>query len=485
MPADDPRGDRVAALMNAGRFAEAAQVLEEILGTNPGWSVGWLNLGLCRIRLRQGDSAMRALEEGLRLDPVRPRVRLSLADAAILQGRPDRAIHWCREECRQFPGETGSWVALGMAFERVDHPETGDAYREALRLSPGDPGVVAHLGRWLHHQHDLIAAMALLDPVRRLHPEHGRLQWQWTVNCFLRGDITLGLRHLDCRLAVPDFPRSRALDAVPVWSGGTPTREPILVEPEQGYGDTIQFLRFVPELVRLGHRVWLGLPRALERLVGNSMDVERIITGTEPAAGVGVRIPILSLPARLGVRGEDLCGDPYLPTRRSLSMARRKPGGPLTVGLVWRGNPQHANDRRRSLSLRQLHPLLRLPGIDWVSLQWGEDTHDEIERAVEAGCRIRRDPTPDGDFQDSADRIRRTDLVLSVDTALCHLAGALGHPVWTLLPYNPDWRWGLTGEQTPWYRSMRLYRQEALDSWGEPIARLEKDLRAASPSGTD
>ncbi|MFM7213520.1 MAG: tetratricopeptide repeat protein, partial [Verrucomicrobiota bacterium] len=179
--------------MNAGRFAEAEQVLEEVLGASPGWSVGWLNLGLCRIRLRQGDAAMRALEEGLRLDPVRPRVRLSLADAAILQGRPDRAIDWCREECRQFPGETGSWMALGMAFERVDHPEAGEAYREALRLSPGDPGVVAHLGRWLHHQHDLDSAKSLLDPLHRHHPHQGRLQWQWAVNCFLRGDVTRGL----------------------------------------------------------------------------------------------------------------------------------------------------------------------------------------------------------------------------------------------------------------------------------------------------
>lgn len=482
MPADDPRGDRVAALMTAGRFAEAAQELEEVLGGNPGWSVGWLNLGLCRIRLREGDAAARALEEGLRLDPIQPRVRLSLADAAILQGRPDQAIEWCREECRQFPGETGSWVALGMAFERVDRPEAGDAYREALRRSPGDPGVVAHLGRWLHHQHNLPAATDLLRTFQSLHPSNGRLQWQWTVNCFLRGDITHGLRHLDSRWAAPDFPRSRTLEALPVWSGDAPGPEPLLVEPEQGYGDTLQFLRFVPDLVRRGHRVWLGLPRALQRLVGESMQVERIVTGAEDGAGAGVRIPIMSLPGRLGVREEEIVGDPYLPAGGVSSGVTRRPGDPLTVGLVWRGNPRHANDRRRSLPLRELHPLLRLPGIDWVSLQWGEDTRDELERARAEGCRIRMDLAPDGDFQDSADRIRRTDLVLSVDTALCHLAGAIGHPVWTLLPYNPDWRWGLTGERTPWYRSMRLYRQTALDSWKEPIARLEQDLRTAHAS---
>jgi len=467
---------QVASLMARQGFREAAQLLERTLESCPTWTVGWLNLGLCRLRLRQGDPAALALEKGLELEPCRPRVRLSLADAAILRGQPDQAIDWCQEECRQFPKEPPSWIALGMALERLDCPEAGEAYREGLRLSPNDPEIAAHLGRWLHHQHDLDSAKSLLDPLHRHHPHQGRLQWQWAVNCFLRGDVTRGLHHLDSRWAAPEFPRDRSLEALPLWNGDSAVREPILVEPEQGYGDTLQFVRFVPELVRRGHRVWLGLPRPLHRLVGNSMTVERILSRSDEAMGAGCRIPVMSLPSRLGVRGEDLDGAPYLRFTGAFDPQNAAHDRPLTVGLVWRGNPVHANDRRRSLSLGILYPLLGIPGVDWVSLQWGDAGRLELDQARADGFSIRTPPSGITDFQDTAEQVCRTDLILTVDTALCHLAGAIGHPVWTLLPYNPDWRWALQGDRSVWYGSMRLYRQTRLDSWAEPLERVREAL---------
>lgn len=456
----------------------AVRCLEPALERNPEWSTGWFNLGICWIRLRKGAEARRALERGLDLEPGRPRVRLSLADASALDGDLGRAEFWCREECRHFPAAAGSWMALGMALERQGHGGESEPYREAFRLGPENPAVLGNWGRWLQENHQLTEATAVLEEGLRRHPQHGQLQWQFLVNCFLRGDLTGGFQRLDARFAAPNFRRGNALDALPLWDGRSIPDGPILVEPEQGYGDTLQFLRFVPGLVERGCRVWLGLPKALERLVAGSIEVERFVTDPRVCLEAACRIPMMSLPARLGVTASGVDGSPYLSVPGSNRSTPRPPGAPLRVGLVWRGNPDHRNDRRRSIPLGLFQSLMSITGVEWVSLQWSASGMDEFRELQSRGVRIEDGLDGGVDYADTARAITDTDLVLTVDTSVAHLSGALGHPTWVLLPHYPDWRWALTGEDTPWYRNMRLFRQSRRDAWAEPLETVRRALES-------
>ena len=467
-------------------WKRAVAALESALQEDPGWVEGWLNLGLCWLRLKEASSAIRALEQGLQLDPARPRVRLSLADACVLAGNSVRAEAWCREECERFPDQISSWLALGLSQERRGEGEAEIAYRRAYSLAPNDPSTLWNLGRWLQENHRLEEAQAILHSGSLQHPSVGRLQWQWTVNCFLRGDWTTGLRQLDSRWLAPDFPRGPQWNSIPLWAQGEAPRSPIFVEPEQGFGDTLQFVRFVPPLVAQGHRVWLGVPKALEPLLTGGLPVEQILTDPQKALGAGCRIPIMSLPARLGIQGDALDGAPYLSIPCAIRSESRLSGAKrLRIGVVWRGNPEHRNDRRRSIPIGDLMPLFQLPDVEWVSLQLGALGVEDLAQLRGLGVSIRDGASGIRHFQDTAQEVLSTDLVVTVDTSIAHLAGALGHPVCTLLPYYPDWRWALRGDVTPWYRSMRLFRQTIQNSWESPVKRLCDFLRAYTETGRD
>ena len=459
-------------------WQRAVLLFESALKEDPSWVEGWLNLGVCWLRLKRGLQATQALEQGLNLDPARPRVRLSLADACVLMGNPTQAEAWCREECARFPDQSTSWLALGLAQERRGDAEAERAYRRAYQLHPNDPSAVWNWGRWLQEHHQLEEAHAVLEKGAQQHPGVGRLQWQWTVNCFLRGDLTGGLHRLDSRWLAPDFPRGPQWNSIPLWNQGEVPRSPIFVEPEQGFGDTLQFVRFVPQLVAQGHRVWLGVPKALEPLLAEVMPVEHLLTDPQKALGAGCRVPIMSLPARLGIQGDQIDGTPYLlPAVVDRMSSPRSLGKRLRVGVVWQGNPHHRNDRRRSIPVGELMPIFQVPDLEWVSLQMGSQAQEDLARLRRLGISIQDVTLGIQNFQETARAVLSTDLVVTVDTSIAHLTGALGHPVCLLLPYYPDWRWALRGETTPWYRSMRLFRQTVNDSWESPLRQLADYLR--------
>ena len=481
MAPTDPIESAVTDLMTRHQWLDALRLLEPALEIHSRWAAGWLNLGLCWLRLGRAAQALPALQQGLALEPHRPGVRLAMADACEALGRSEESLTWCREENHAFPESIQAWAALGMALEKRGDRRAEAAYRQGHRLAPDAADLAAHLGRWLQHDHRLEEAAEVMSPALKAHPEHGRLSWQWTVHRFLSGDLTSGLARLDTRWRAPGFPAPAPMASIPLWQLGEAPSNPILVEPEQGFGDTLQFLRFLGPLADRGHRIWLGIPKALERLVG-SLPVERLLIGREEATSAACRVPLMSLPSRLGLGSQDISGAPYLCIyhgNESPTRTRRR----LRVGLVWRGNPGHLNDRRRSTPLELWLPLMRIEGIDWISLQFGADARAEARAAIDAGIPLQQRSEEFEDFQETAEHLLGTDLLITVDTAMAHLAGALGHPVWVLLPYNPDWRWGLTGESTPWYHSMRLFRQTRLDSWPEPLQQLREALLLRTSAG--
>ena len=262
----------------------------------------------------------------------------------------------------------------------------------------------------------------------------------------------------------------------------------MLVHAEQGLGDTLQFARYVPMLAARGGRVVLEVPPELCRLLAGLAGVAELVPHGAPLPRVAVQVPLLSLPGRFGTGPDTIpAATPYLraePGAVAAWRARLGAASGLNVGIAWAGSRLHRNDRHRSVALDRLAPLARIPGARLFALQVGAAAAE----LGPAGLPI-HDLAPDiADFADSAAIVTALDLVVTIDSALAHLAGALARPVWVLVPFAPDWRWGMTGESTPWYPTMRLFRQRRPGDWDEPVGRVAAALAAladarASPPG--
>jgi hypothetical protein len=289
------------------------------------------------------------------------------------------------------------------------------------------------------------------------------------------GDFTAGWAEYEHRWHLPQVARL-AVEA-PMWAGEPLDGKTILLDAEQGFGDTIQFLRYVPLVAARGGRIVLRLQRSLVRLAASLPGELTIVTPGNRLGAFDLWCPLLSLPRVFGTRLESTPANvPYLGVRPALlDRWRRRLGGlaGLRVGIAWAGDPRHVNDFRRSIAFASWVPLLAVPGVSWVSLQLGPTAGAVATLAPTRVLDLSAELT---DFAETAGAIANLDLVIAADTAVVHLAGAIGAPVWTLLPFTPDWRWLLNREDSPWYPTMRLLRQPAPGEWDAVIAQTAERL---------
>jgi hypothetical protein len=274
--------------------------------------------------------------------------------------------------------------------------------------------------------------------------------------------------------------------AKPLWSGESLDGKTILLYAEQGFGDAIQFLRYVPQVAAYGGRIVLRLHRFLVRLAATLPGDMTIVTPGTRLPDFDVWCPLLSVPRILETRLDRIPGEvPYLFPRPALieRWQRRFAGLPgRRIGLAWAGDPRHINDFRRSIGLERLKQLFAISGNSWVSLQKGPRARDHLAQLAPSTLLDISDEL--GDFADTAGAIANLDLVIAADTAVAHLAGALAKPMWTLVPFSPDWRWMLNREDSPWYPTMRLFRQPAPGDWDSVVAQVADCLArpAANPA---
>lgn len=325
------------------------------------------------------------------------------------------------------PGFTPGWINYGMLFKGIrDWGEAEACYRRAIEADAGS--AVAHFN---------LANLLLL----RQRWQEGFAEYEWRLS--IPGE------------ARPHFP-------LPEWTGREPEGTRVLIWGDQGYGDTIQFLRFVEQVAARGHRVFLVVKSELRDLAAAAPGVESAFGPGDTIRNADVQCSLASLPHRLGlVRSDQLWQAPYL---RATPAEIPSGGGELTVGLVWAGDPRHPNDAHRSAALDALAPLLDVPRVRWYSLQLGPASAQLASsswagRTVDLSGRMI-------DFAASAAIVSALDLVVTVDTSMAHLVGALGRGGIVMLPYvESDWRWLDEGEATPWYPTLRLVRQPAAGDW--------------------
>jgi hypothetical protein len=269
---------------------------------------------------------------------------------------------------------------------------------------------------------------------------------------------------------------------LPLWQGEALDGKTLFVYAEQGLGDTIQFARFLPLVAKRGARVVFDCQPELVRLLSGLAGVDELRPQFQanPLPAADFHVPLLSLPGRLGITLATVpSAVPYLSAPLAVigPNVPRPPATRLAVGLVWAGRPEHANDRNRSMTLEDLLPLADLPGVALFSLQIGPCASDI---GTAGATPLIYDLTPQiRDFADTARLIEQLDLVICVDTSVAHLTGALARPGFVLLPYTPDWRWLGMREDSPWYPTLRLFRQPAPGDWNSVVAKLRDAIAAA------
>ena len=393
-------------------------------------------------------------------------------------GRPQAAGLALRQALALDPDHAPAQLALGNArLDCDDHAAAEGHLRAAIRLAPGLAEAHASLGFLLTSAGRLDEAVAACDAAISLRPGFARAYWNRSFAHLLAGRFEAGFEDYEWRKLHDRFGGDFGRLAGREWGGETLEGHVMLVHAEQGFGDSIQFARYLPMLAARGARVVLACARPLLRLLGRIEGVAAVVDRARPLPAYDVWVDQMSLPRLFGTRLDSVpAAGGYLPGGYLPGGTAPLSGGRLRVGVVWAGNPGHHNDARRSVPFAALRPLLERPGIDWVSLQVGAREADRAGSVVGPAGVL-------ADFSATAAAIEGLDLVIAVDTATAHLAGAMGRAVWVLLPFAPDWRWLCGRPDSPWYRSMRLFRQGAPGDWAGVIGAVAAalDQRVSQP----
>lgn len=442
----------------------------------------WLVLGAARRRLGDERGAEMAYRRALAIDDTVPEAHYNLGQA-LARERPREAIAHLRCALRLRPAWPEAENALGVILlRRARYTAARAAFRRAAAAGPRWSIPHLNLGELALAQGDPEEALESFDRALLEEPSSARAHSNRAYALLQKGDLAAGWRALEWRFGEgPETPARPGFD-VSVWRGEPFPGRTLVVWMEQGLGDALQFVRFLPAVAKLGGRVWLQTSPALSDLLATCPGVDRVLVGDPRPEEVDLQIPLLSIPGRLGASLDTLSAQiPYLkvPGPRA-ARARRlsAAAGDVKVGLVWRSGPLAPQGSRRDLDDSALAALLAVPGVHWFAAQ-----HDEPLRArcpalpPDLDGRLTDLAFDLGDFAQTAAIVEQLDLIVTVDTAMAHLAGALGLPTWVLLPNPADWRWLLDRDDSPWYPSMRLFRQRRRGSWDEPIRRVAAALR--------
>ncbi|MGE0746123.1 MAG: tetratricopeptide repeat protein [Rhodospirillales bacterium] len=467
--------------MQRGDIDAAARLCRHILTKNANHPDALRILGV--IEMQRGDVA-RAVTRLRRAVQLRPRDALTRCDFGVAlerAGQTDDAARAYRDAIACDPDCAPAWCNLGdVLAARGDTDAAIDAYSRAIALTPAYAQAHANLGLALVEAGRTAEALSACRAALAIAPDMLGPRFTAAQIELLHGDFVNGFADYEVRWRLPSLAHRVARYHEPLWDGGPLDGRTILLHDEQGLGDALQFIRYAPRVAARGGRVVVSCDGALVRLVATADGVAAVAardTETEPCA---VRAPLLSLPRLFATTVATVPADvPYLAVpaqARAPAALRDAPGDALKVGIVWAGNPAHARDRVRSCAPDRFLALAGLPGVRLYSLQVG---------AAAAALAGAGDAVTDlgrgfADFADTAAAVAALDLVITIDSAVAHLAGALARPVWILLPFAPDWRWMTGRDDTPWYPTARLFRQPAPGDWDAVFAAVAAALRARS-----
>jgi Tfp pilus assembly protein PilF len=392
----------------------------------------------------------------------------NLGNAWQRQEKLEEAIACYKESLSLEPNNALAYNNLGTVFSAQGQLEEALAsFQQGLILEPNNVESHTNLGLFYQDQRQYEKAISYFNRAIEIDPDYVKAHWNFSLILLKLGNFQQGFEEYEWRWRREQFP-PRHLPK-PVWDGSNLEGKTILLQAEQGMGDIIQFIRYVPLVVERGGHIIVECHSPIVRLLTTVAGVEKVVAIGETLPEFDVYIPLLSLPRILGTTLETIpIKIPYIYPLESVKFKLEIPGKfDLKVGIVWAGNPKHEDDQNRSCSLTHFLSFLTIPNIAFYSLQKEPKSAEIKEIAplanlVDLSSKI-------NNFADTAAVINQLDLVITVDTSVAHLAGALGKPVWVLLCYNPDWRWMTEREDSPWYPTVRVFRQNRQGDWQELI----------------
>jgi tetratricopeptide (TPR) repeat protein len=459
------------ALREQGRLEEAIGQHRQAVALGPTSSEAFNNLG---VALRDAGRMREALEAHARALVLRPDSLSALCNLAAAQrreGETDQAIQTLGKALALNPRYPDAHNNLGSALiDQGDFASAEQSCRVAISLRRGFADAHGNLAIALAYQGRVEEAMDNARLAVRFMPNQPLAHWNLSMLLLLVGDFDLGWREHEWRWKCPSMLKGRQFTQ-PRWDGEELNGQTILLFAEQGFGDTIQFIRFAPLVAQCGGRVIVECQPELLQLFHGMPSVSALVRAGDPLPPFEWQCPLMSVPFALRNRGAMPLSVPYLPgARKPISDTERR----LNVGLVWAGDPAHQNDRNRSMALRQLAPLASNPGITFHGLQKGPAAAELA--ALPAGFQIIDHASQLTSFAATALILESLDLVIAVDTAVAHLAAAMGKSAWILLPFMPDWRWMLHRSDCLWYPTVRLFRQTKANEWEPVVAQVAEAM---------
>ena len=472
--------NRANALGVLGRVEEALFACEQAIKCQPYFIEAHINRGNALKNLERLDDALAAYDHAIAIKPNNAVAHCSRGVILWEQGSLKEALAAYEQAIRGNPNYAEAYSNLGLVLRDLDRIEEALVAQEhAIRLKPDYAAAHNNRATVLLDLGRLKDAVVASERAIELKPDYAVAHYNRALLLLLAGDFNKGWKGHEWRWEAMDIPAPGHKFHQSQWDGKPLAGKTILICAEQGYGDTIQFIRYVQLLAKTDCRIIVECPKRLLQLLSSLAGIDDLVASGEPLPDFDVYVPLMSLPYILGTTVETIPDDcPYLSSPDLSTEIRYQMGLTDTnknVGVVWAGNPNHKNDRNRSVKLEMFSHLLDIPGINLFSLQVGDrvvdlKTNRDMKGIIDMSPYI-------SSYQDTASIIKHLDLIVSVDTSVVHLAGALGIPTWLLLPYTPDWRWQLDCDDSPWYPSMRLFRQPKRGDWGSVFTLINATLR--------
>ena len=493
-----------------GNLDDAKCLYQRVLGMEPQNADALHLLGLIVYQEEQYEIAVRLITQAIQIDSTKPSFCTNLGNVLQKQGKLEESIRAYRKAIRIQPDYADAYYNLGNVFqEQGKLEESIQAYQKAIQIQPDYADTYYNLGNVLQKQGKLEESIQAYQKAIQIQPNHEdayndlgvifkeKRQLDKSIQAFqksirlnsnfaqahenlgmlllLKGDFLNGWKEYEWRWRSVQKSQKRDFKR-PLWDGTPLDGKSILVYAEQGFGDTIQFIRYIELLPDTGTIIIFACQPELKRLFKSIDRIDALVTKGEVISDFDVHIPLLSLPYIFNTTLDSIPSQtPYLYSDINSDFAFILDNEDhFKVGIVWAGSSTHVNDRNRSVNLNQFKELLSIEGCEFFSLQVGLHRADISQNGYD--YIIKDLGKMFNDFRDTASAILQLDLVISVDTSVAHLAGALGKEVWTLLPFVPDWRWMFDRSDSPWYPSMTLFRQKKVGNWGDVFQQLKFEL---------
>jgi tetratricopeptide (TPR) repeat protein len=431
--------------------------------------------GLFFQKMGELDLAVSVYQRVLDLGADSPDLRFNYGAARLKQIRPTEALNHFKAAARREPEEPGIHLGMANSHQLLGDIASAEACLEKeLMVSPDSAQAAVNLGWILEEQNRVPEALMQYRKALYYNPNHPDLRWNHGLACLMLGDYARGWRDYEFRWKARNKQKPTLNSAE--WKGDSLDNRSLLLFTEQGFGDTIMFLRFAQQMGRANNRISLQCQPQLKRLLSAQPGFEHVAANGEKLPSHDLHAPLMSLPLLLNLtRENNLHSQAYLsPGELSIVPIPEAEPGHKKVTVTWTSAPHSEIREKKTVPYSKFSKLFDTPNCTFYSVQINADATAVADMNRRSNVHDLRDAI--SDFSDTANIISQTDLIISVDTATAHLAGALGKPVWTLLPYAADWRWRLHRTDTPWYPSMRLFRQTKPGHWDDLMEEINHCL---------